>query len=209
VRRLALVVPLVAALAACGGENETTVARVGKTKVTAAQLEHVIEQSRERILESGQKPPKAGSPAYATLRKQALGLVVYRAELAEQARRLGVRVDEDEIERRIGQSASEEEDKDAEAGIEDAVRAQVIYEQLFDRVTGNAAVNENEIARYYREHPAFFAKPPKPLTAVRSSIRAQLLAAKRNDAMKRFLARMQSDLGAQIEYAKDNGTERD
>ena len=136
-RRVA--VPLAAALAlaaaGCGEEGEKPVVHVGGTTITREQLEETVEHFREEAQREGKEFPEEDTPAFRAARDRLLGLLVYRAELAEEAKRLGVEVDDEAVERRLasGGEGGEEEANDAYAKA--AVRAQLLYEGIYRSVT--------------------------------------------------------------------------
>lgn len=121
-------------MAACGGSSAgKPVAHVGDEKVTRAQLDGAVAHFREEAQVEGRSFPKKGSPAYDTVEREALGLLVYRTELIRSAAKLGVPVTEEEIKSRP--PAASEEESDAGSFAHDSVESQIAYEHLYQVVT--------------------------------------------------------------------------
>src|SRR5918912_2166642 len=91
-----------------------TLAAVGKQPITREQLDRVVEHFSEEAKREGKPFPPEDSPRFRSLRRSLLGLLVYRAELDQTARRLGVRVTKDEIERRLSGGGEEADSGDKE-----------------------------------------------------------------------------------------------
>jgi hypothetical protein len=122
-----------AALAAgCGGSG-SAVAHVGGTTITRAELADAVGHFKDEAGAEGRPFPASGTDAYHTVERQALGLLVYRAELLDSADSLGVSVSESEVDSRLGSAGAE----GGEAGRfgRDTVRAQLAYEHIYTKVT--------------------------------------------------------------------------
>jgi hypothetical protein len=122
------------------------VAHVGDAVVTREQLDETVEHFREEAQREGKEFPDEGDPGFRRARAQLLGLLVYRAELSQEAKRLGVRVEDDEVERRLAEGGSEEEGDAKEGFARDSVRSQLelegIAREINRGVTDAAARNE-------------------------------------------------------------------
>lgn len=184
-----------AALAGCGG-GEPPVARVGHAAITEADVKATLRALGEEAEAEGREFPEPGSPGYAAVRRQALALLVSRAQVEQAARALGVQVDGDEVKRRV-QAAAEQD-----AGAEASVRAQLVRERAFPRVTADVFVTDAEVDRYYASHRSFYTRRPK--AAARETIHAQLLAEKRNRAFDAWVARAAKEYPPR--YASAAGT---
>jgi hypothetical protein len=97
---------------------------------------------------------------------------VYRAQLADQAESLGLKVDNDDVEKRLesGGNAEEGEDKEGKAFARESVRAQFLYEAIYRKVTAKVSGNS-----------------PKA-------------AAKRNELVRAFIARMTREYAGKVRY---------
>ena len=147
-------------LAGCGGGGGKAVARVDGTKVTRDELDATVAHFDEEARREGRPFPKKGSPGFDALRNRLLALLVYRAELELEAKRLGVRVSDFEVARRLELGSPGEEGETGDEFVRETVRSQLLYERIFREVTRD----------------------------VRGSSPAA--AARRNARMTRFLARM-------------------
>jgi hypothetical protein len=168
--RAALALAATLALAAgCGDEGERAVAHVGGTTITKKQLDETVEHFHEEAQREGKDFPEEGTREFTAARDRLLGLLVYRAELAEEAKRLGVEVSDEQVERRL-RAGGGEEDERGDAFARESVRAQLLYERIYRRVT-----------RAVRGHGA-------------------AATARRNRLASRFLARMQRTYARKVRY---------
>jgi hypothetical protein len=134
-RRGSLLALACAVLAGCGG-GDKAVAHVGGEPVTKKQLDAVVAHFRDEARREGKQFPEEGSAAFRQARNRLLGLLVYRTELEQGARRLGVAVSDDDVSRRLPASqGGEEGDLPGDSFPRDTVRAQLLYEGIFRRVT--------------------------------------------------------------------------
>lgn len=150
-RKVALVLvaaAVVAVAAGCGESGEKAVAHVGATKVTREQLEQTVEHFQEEARREG-KPFPAGP----TARKQLLGLLVFRARLAEGAAALGISVDDEAVEQRVkaaGGGDGDAADKDGRAFAESSVRAQLLEEAVYRKLAQRVHVVHPQAAQAAR-----------------------------------------------------------
>jgi hypothetical protein len=137
VRRIPLLALACAVLAGCGGGSDQAVAHVGSEAVTQKQLDAVVAHFQDEARREGNSFPAEGSAAFRRLRNQLLKLIVYRTELEQAARRLGVTVSDDDVSRRLppAQDGGEGSELPGDTFPRDTVRAQLLYEGIFRRVT--------------------------------------------------------------------------
>ena len=156
---IALAVGLFLGLRSGGGDK--TVAHVGGEPITMSQLEAVVAHFRTEAVKEGKPFPSESSGAGKRTRNQLLGLLVYRLELRQAARRLGIDVTPVQVLKRLQVSAgSEEASRDSfEYG---SAETQLLFEAIYRKVT----------------------------SGVKAPTRAEL-SARRNEAMSRFVARLQ------------------
>jgi len=136
--RLALATLCLALLAGCGGSGDKTVAVVGGQKVTQQQLDALVAHFRREAQQEGKDFPKQGSRGLVQLRNQLLGLLVYRTELQQAADRLGVRVSEDEVRKRLTTvpgGGEDEGDANGDTYARDAVETELLREAIAAKVT--------------------------------------------------------------------------
>jgi hypothetical protein len=177
VRRASFLALACAVLAGCGG-GDKAVAHVGGEPVTEKKLDAVVAHFRDEARREGKQFPAEGSPAFRLTRNRLLGLLVYRTELEQAARRLGVAVSDDAVSRRLPASQSGEDgDLAGDSFPRDTVRAQLLFEGIFRRVTRDV-------------------KAPTPAE----------LSARRNRAMAEYVSRLQRETKVRYEpgFAPDS-----
>jgi hypothetical protein len=103
------------------------------------------------------------------VRNRVLGVLVYRAELGQAARRLGIRVSNIQVLRRLNASSGGEE-QTTDRFQYDTVKTQLLYERLFREITRSV-----------------------------SAPSAARLAARRNASMKRFVDRLERETQVRYE----------
>jgi hypothetical protein len=135
--RLALAALCVALLAGCGGGGSKTVADVGGRQLTQQQLDALVQHFRREAQVEGKDFPRQGTRGFVQLRNQLLGLLVYRVELQEAADRLGVKVNQDELNARLAasQSGAEEGDANGDTYARDAIESELLKEGIAAKVT--------------------------------------------------------------------------
>lgn len=143
VKRALVLVALVASLAACGGSSNAPVAHVGGERITSSQLDVAVDHFKQEAGAEGRSFPEKGTDAYKTVQRQALGLLVYRAELLQSAQKLGVPVSDANVEERLKSSSESEGDT---TFARDTVRAQIAYENLYNLVTAGSTTAGHEAA---------------------------------------------------------------
>ncbi len=141
-----------------GGDGNKAVAHVGGQTITKRQLEAVVDHFRLEAKREGKPFPADDSAAGRRTRNRLLGVLVYRAELKQAARRFGIAVMPVQVLKRLrssGSSSGEEAGRDAfEYG---SVEAQLLYEALFRKVTAGVSAptraarsaRRNEVAASY------------------------------------------------------------
>jgi parvulin-like peptidyl-prolyl isomerase len=178
--RLALIVavPVAAlAVAGCGGSSaaklsKDDVAVVGGTQVAKAQFEDLMATAKASYKQQNRKFPAQGTAEYASIKSQAVTLLVQQAEREEKAKDLGVDISDKQIDARLAQIKKQYfGGKDAqykaqlkkqglsEAQVRSDVRAQLISEQLFNKVTNDVKVTDADVHKYYLAHPEQYKQP--------------------------------------------------
>ena len=156
-----------ALLAGCGGGgggSGQTVAHVGGDAISKKQLDDVVGHFRAETEHEGSTFPKDGTKEFRKFRDQLLGLLVYRQELRQAARRLGVEADPNEIGKRLAASKAangeEEEAGGSDAFARDSVEAQLLFEGIYAKVTRGikGATAAQAIARKNARMTAFLKR---------------------------------------------------
>jgi hypothetical protein len=179
VRRVAVVALVLAiALAAGlffalrgGGEGNKPVAHVGGESIDKSQLDAVVRHFEREAENEGRPLPDGSSDAGRRLRNRLLGLIVYRVELRQAARRLGISVTRVQVLRRVESSRGGEEATTTPDSFDyGSAETQLLTEAIFRKVTRH----------------------------VKAPTQARL-SAKRNAAMTRFVARLQRETEVRYE----------
>jgi FKBP-type peptidyl-prolyl cis-trans isomerase (trigger factor) len=160
--RVAAAIVLVIVLAGCGGGE--TVARVGDEKISEEKVEQLVEHFEEEFAREGREFPAKGSAGYETVERQVLRLLVFRAQLEQAAAKLGIEVDEEEVEERLSQSeeaAEEGEGEEGEAYFENAMRIQLVREKVAAKLGGIEALND-WVAQARKEFPVEYEEGWEP-----------------------------------------------
>jgi foldase protein PrsA len=178
--KIRLLIPLalvVALFAGCGGGDsaevsDDDVAVVGSRHIDKSQFDALMAQAERSFKSQGRKFPKQGTPDYATIKTQAVTLLVQQAEREDKAAEMGVDLSEEDVDKRLAQikkqyfGGSEKKYKAQlkKQGLTDEqvrrdIRAQLISERIFKEVTGDVKVSDDQIHDYYIQHPQLYAQP--------------------------------------------------
>jgi foldase protein PrsA len=161
----------------CGGSQSAAlkaddVAVAGSKQITKDQFTSLMARAKKSY-DSQKRPfPKPGSTEYEQLKGQAITFLIQQAEFEQEAAGLGIKITDDKVNKRIDQlkkqfyGNSDERYKKAlaqqgltEAQANDAVRAQLISEELFKKVTDKVKVSDKQIKDYYDTHKAQYQQP--------------------------------------------------
>jgi hypothetical protein len=153
-----------------GGHSNPAVAHVGGETITRDRLDGAVDHFRNAAESEGTPFPDAKSARFRTIRNRILGVLVYRAELAQAARRLGLRVTNIQVLRRMSPSGEGEEGGSTDLFQYETVKAQILYERIYAKVTRGISA---------------------PTTAE--------LAARKNAAMKRYVDRLERETKVRYE----------
>ncbi len=187
-RRTALLLPLLALgvllAAGCGGGGKSggggnngsvpngDVALVGSEGIMLAQFDTLLGQAQRSYKLQHRAFPKAGTPEYKTLQGQAVQFLVQRAEFAQKAQQLGVSVADTQIQDRLKQikkqyfggdekryQAQLKQQGLSETQVLDDIKAQLVSEGLFKKVTDKVTVTDKEANAYYQTHTSQYTQP--------------------------------------------------
>ncbi|HEV8602146.1 MAG TPA: peptidylprolyl isomerase [Gaiellaceae bacterium] len=162
----------VALAAGCGSGNRSVpasaVAIVGNDTITKDEFEQVIDQY------CAQQPscPKAGTQEYTTLRGQAILALVQRAEFEQKADELDINVSDADVEKRLKELKKQyfnNDEKKYQAALkrqhltDEKVRAdlrnQLIQQEIYNNVTTDVKVTDEEISDYYKKNQRQYVQP--------------------------------------------------
>ena len=164
-------------LAGCGGSSSATlnnedVAVAGSQQVTKAQFAALMNRAKKSYDAQKRPFPKPGSSEYEQLKGQAITFLIQRAEFEQEAKDMGITITDKDVDQRIDQlkkqfyGGSEQKYKRtlAQQGLTEEqakgeVRAQLVSEDLFKKITGDVKVSDKEIRDYYDSHKAQYQQP--------------------------------------------------
>lgn len=160
-------------LAGCGGSDSNSsedvpddaVALVGDQEISKAQFNALIEQAEASAKQQKRSFPPAGSPEFKNLQNQGLEYLIRRAEFEQKAEEMDVAVSEKQVDERLEQLKKQfygGEDKKfrdslkklklTEEQVKKDVRAQLLEEQLYKKVTEDVKVSDKEIEDFYNKN---------------------------------------------------------
>jgi parvulin-like peptidyl-prolyl isomerase len=178
-RLFVLPVLAVALLAAgCGGGGGGSaslgtddVAAVGDQQVTKEQFRALMARAETSYAAQKRKFPKAGTREYENLKGQAVDFLVQRAEFEDEANSMGIHISDKQIDDRInklikqfyGGSEKKYEQTIKAQGLNkdtarDEVKAQLVSEELYKKVTGDVNVTDKEIKDYYDANKSIYVQ---------------------------------------------------
>jgi foldase protein PrsA len=178
-KRLILLAFLLLALvvAGCGGTSTATLsandaAVVGSEPITKDQFQGLMDRAKKSYDAQKRPFPKPGTTEYEQLKGQAVTFLIQRAEFEQEADAMGIKITDDKVNKRITQlkkqfySGSEQKYENTlkQQGLtkdqaKEEVRAQLISEELFKKVTGDVKVTKDEIKAYYNSHKSQYGQP--------------------------------------------------
>jgi parvulin-like peptidyl-prolyl isomerase len=177
-KRLAfLAVCSLALVAGCGGSSSATlndddVAVAGSQQITKAQFTALMNRAKKSYDAQKRPFPKPGSQEYEQLKGQAITFLIQRAEFEQEAKDLGIKITDADVDKRIDQlkkqfyGGSEQKYKRTlsqqgltEEQAKDEVRAQLVSEQLFTKITSDVKVSDKQIREYYDSHKSQYQQP--------------------------------------------------
>jgi foldase protein PrsA len=163
--------------AGCGGSSTASlasddVAVVGSKEVTKDQFQALMDRAKKSYDAQKRSFPKAGSTEYEQLKGQAITFLVQRAEIAEQAEKMGVDVSDAKVDKEIerykkqfyGGSTERYEKAVKQQGLTDdqareEIRAQLVSQGVFNKITGEIKITDGDIKAYYNSHKSQYVQP--------------------------------------------------
>jgi foldase protein PrsA len=175
-RTLAPLLAVLALLAAgCGGSEgvpDGSVAVVDGQEITKSQLDEFLARVRKTYQANDREFPKAGSPEFQSLQSQAVEFLVQRIEFEKEAGGLGVAVTDKQVESRVAQVKKQFFKNDQKAfdkqlsqqgytldTFKADVRAQLLSEKIYEKVTGNVKVTNKDVTGYYNQNKSQYTTP--------------------------------------------------
>jgi foldase protein PrsA len=173
-----LALPLALLAAACGGGggsgkvSSSDAAVVNGEHITQATLDRRLNEARCSYKLQKRAFPKAGSQEYQSIQSQILQNLVQRAELGQKAPSLSVSVTDKQVEDQLtslkkqyfGGSekkylAELKRQCVTDAEVRDDLRANLLSNAIFQKVTASSAVTADEVQAYYDGHREVYTTP--------------------------------------------------
>jgi len=165
------------AVAGCGGTSTATLgsddaAIVGSQAITKEELSSLMDRAKKTYDVQKRPFPKPGTAEYEQLKGQAITYLIQRAEYAQEADAMGIKISDSDVDKRIEQlkkqyyagSESKYEKTLKQQGLtqdqaKEEVRASLIAEAVFKKVTDKVNVSQSDIKAYYVSHKSQYIQP--------------------------------------------------
>ena len=173
-----LLAPFALLAASCGGGGGSSsistkdVAVVGGEHITRADLDSRVRQAKCSYDLQKRPFPKPGSTEYQAIQAQILQSLVQRTELQQRAPKLDVSVSDKKLDDQLAQIKKKyfggsEKKYQAELKrqcvsdeqVRGDIRANLLSDAIFSKVTGSAKVTDGEAESYYFAHPLVYTQP--------------------------------------------------
>jgi parvulin-like peptidyl-prolyl isomerase len=188
---IGLCAALVLVVAACGGGSAQSVsadsvAVVGDQQITKAQWDALIAQTKRNFLATKRPFPKPGTVDLANLKTNATQFLIQSSEYQQQADKLGVKISDSDVDARLDQikkqyygnpagqkqataaqmekryQAALKQQGFTDAEVRQGIKLQLIREKVFNKVTKDVKVSDDEISTYYDKNKQQYATPAQP-----------------------------------------------
>jgi parvulin-like peptidyl-prolyl isomerase len=139
--------------------------------VSKSQFQALMARAEKSYSAQKRKFPKPGTREYENLKGQAVDFLVQQAEFEDAAADLGVHVGDKQVSERIqklikqfyGGSEKKYEQTIAAQGLtpssaRDQIKAQLISEELYKKVTGDVEIGDKEVKDYYDSNKSIYVQ---------------------------------------------------
>ena len=174
---LALLVAMLAV--ACGSEDGSSdsvpansVAVVGDQSIPKSEFDDLISYAQKSYEAQNRPFPKVGTAEYVQLRDQAMRFLVQRTQFEVKADDLDIDVSDEAVDKRIDQYIKERHQGDKkkfdaelkQQGLSpeqarDIIRANLVQEAIFNKVTKDVKVSDEQVKSYYDKNKAQYGTP--------------------------------------------------
>jgi parvulin-like peptidyl-prolyl isomerase len=171
----ALLFALALVAAGCGGSSKSVpadaVAKVGGDTITKTQFNFLLAGAKRTYTARKTPFPKAGTTQYKQLQDQAMQYLVQESEYEQEAKDLGITVTDKDVQARLKQikqqyfGGSQSKYKAqlkaqglTEPQIMQDLRAQILSEKIYNKVTAKVKVTDADIKAYYDEHKSDYSQ---------------------------------------------------
>jgi parvulin-like peptidyl-prolyl isomerase len=175
---LALLVAVVVALFAigCGTSSSEgdvppdSVAVVGDRTIKKSEFEELVKYAKRSYAAQKRDFPKNGTPEYKQISDQAVRFLVQRAQFEVKADDLNVDISDEAVDKRVNEYKKERHkgsDEKFRAELKqqglteeqarDIIRANLVQEAIYNKVTSDVKVDDKELRKYYDKNKAQYA----------------------------------------------------
>jgi parvulin-like peptidyl-prolyl isomerase len=171
------------AATACGSSNRSVgandVAVVGDQPITKEQFDALLDRAKENYKKNKQDFPAAGTAQYVALRKQAMQFLVQRSQFEQKAAEMGIKVTDADVDKQMLTIKSQYFGKNGKCDatceqkyraeikkqgvtdeqVRDDVRASVVQNKLYEKVTADVQVSNQDIDAYYKKNKQQYIQP--------------------------------------------------
>ena len=170
-----LAAALVLVVSACGGDSgvpEGAVAVVDGTEISKGELDRLMERTKKGFEAQDQTFPKAGTPEFQQLQQQTLAFLVQREQLEQAADELDIEITEQDVDKAVEdfvktRFGGDREDfekalKDqgfTEEDLRETLATTVLSTKVFQSVTKDVEVTNEEIVGYYAQNQSQYSTP--------------------------------------------------
>jgi parvulin-like peptidyl-prolyl isomerase len=174
---------LAVAAAGCGGDGggddssdievpPDAIAVVGDKEITKAEYDRLLASAEKTYEAREQEFPAAGTPEFAQLRNAIVRSLVEQAQFEIAAEELDVTVTDADVDKRLdelkeqffqGDEKKYQDELEAQGLTEEQVRSdlrtRLLSEKVFEKVTNQVEVSDEDVQKYYDDNAAQFETP--------------------------------------------------
>ena len=183
IRLIALFAALALGIAAagCGGDDDEgesaevpadAIAVVGDREIPKSEYDRLLSQAQKTYEAREQEFPEAGTPEFAQLRNAIVTSLVEQARFEIAAEELDITITDEELDERLDELKEQFFEGDEEAykaelekqGLTEEqvlkdLRTRMLSEKIFEEITSEVEVTDEDIQAYYEENEAQFEQP--------------------------------------------------
>ena len=164
----------------CGGDDEgetadvpaDAIAVVGDRAIPKTEYDRLLSQAQATYEARKQEFPVAGTPEFAQLRNALVRSLVDQAQFEIAAEELDISVTDEELDKRLeelkqqyfkGDEEAYQAELEKQGLTEDQVRkdlrTRMLSEKIFEEITSEVGVSDQEIQKYFEENKSQFEQP--------------------------------------------------
>ena len=169
------------AAAGCGGDDDEgesaevpadAIAVVGDREIPKSEYDRLLSQAQKTYEAREQEVPEAGTPEFAQLRNAIVTSLVEQARFEIAAEELDITITDEELDERLDELKEQFFEGDEEAytaelekqGLTEEqvlkdLRTRMLSEKIFEEITSEVEVTDEDIQAYYEENKAQFEQP--------------------------------------------------